>query len=58
MQREVSTLPNLAFATNSLVGNLGAPFRVSDEDGEDDHLQELGDNEPDVGQGALMVEDA
>lgn len=58
MQREVSTLPNPAFATNSLVGNLGAPFRVGEEDGEDDDLQGLGNNEPDEGQGALVVEDA
>lgn len=64
MQREESTLPSLNFATNSFVGNLGAPFRVSDEDGEDEELQELSNDEHELqerngeGQDALIVEDA
>lgn len=64
MQHEVSSLPSLAFATNSFVGNLGAPFRVNDEDGEDDELQILS-NDVHVlqernreSQSALIVEDA
>lgn len=44
IQTEASTLPNLAFATNSFVGNLGAPLRVTNEDEEDDELHDLGNN--------------
>ncbi len=64
MQHETSTLPSLAFATNSFVGNLGAPFRVSNEDDEDEELQDSGNNEHELqqqnheGQAALIVEDA
>ncbi len=41
MQSEASTLPDLTFAANSFVGNLGAPFRASDENGDDDEPQGL-----------------
>lgn len=64
MQHEASTLPSLAFATSYFVGNLGAPFRVSSEDDEEEELQDLGNNELEMqeqsqeGQAALMVEDA
>ncbi len=64
MQHEAYTLPSLAFATNSFVGNLGAPFRVSNEDDEDEEPHDLGNNEHEmqeqnqVGQTALIVEDA
>ncbi len=63
MQHEGS-LPSLAFATNSFVGNLGAPFRVNDGDGEEEELHDLGINEHELqelnheGQAALIVEDA
>ncbi len=64
MQHEASTLPSLAFATNSFVGNLGAPFRVSNEDDEDGELHDLDNNEYEMeeqnheGQAAVNVEDA
>ncbi len=63
MLLEVPTLPDLAFATNSFVGNLVASLRVSDEDEEDEELQELSNNEHEMqengeGRGALTVEDA
>lgn len=64
MQHDASTLPSLAFVTNSFVGNLGAPFRVSDEDDEDDEQHDVGNNEHEMqeqnheGQAALIVEDA
>ncbi len=64
MQHEASALPTLAFATNSFVGNLGAPLRVGNPDGEDEVLQELGNDEHEMqvqnheGQAALIVEDA
>jgi len=66
VQHEASTLPSLAFATNSFVGNLGAPFRISNEDDDDDdeEPQDLGNNEHELqeqrceGLGALIVEDA
>jgi len=64
MQGEVSTLPSLAFAANSLVGNLGASLRASNEDGEDEDLQELRNDEHELqeqngeGQGAPIIEDA
>ncbi len=64
MQHEESTLPSLAFTTSTLVGNLGAPFRVINEDDKDEELQGLGDNEYEMqeqnheGQAALVVEDA
>jgi len=62
MRHEASTLPSLAFATNSFVGNLGAPFRVSNEDDEDDQIQELGNDEHELqelnreGQGAPILD--
>ncbi len=67
MQHEASSLPSLAFATNSFVGNLGAPFRTSNEDGEDgknDELEDLNNDEHELqernreGQAALIAEDA
>lgn len=64
MQYEASTLPSLAFATNSFVGNLGAPFRASNEGDEDEELHDLGHNGHELqelnheGQVALIVEDA
>ncbi len=64
MQHETSTLPSLAFATNPFVGNMGAPFRVSNEEDEDDELQDLGDSVCELqelnreGQAVLIVEDA
>lgn len=64
MQHETSTLPSLVFATNSFVGNLGAPFRVSNEDDENEELHDLGKNEHELqeqnheGHAALIVEDA
>lgn len=64
MRHEASTLPSLAFTTNSFVGNLGAPFRVSNEDDEDEELPDQGENEHEMqeqnheGQAALIVEDA
>jgi len=63
MQDETSTLPSLAFAANSFVGNLGAPFRVREDD-EDTELDDLDHNEHEIreqnleGQPALIVEDA
>ncbi len=63
MQHEASTLPSLAFATNSFVGNLGAPFRVNNEDGGDEEPQ-MDSSEHEMrernreGKGTLMVEDA
>ncbi len=62
MQHEASTLPSLAFATNSFVGNLGAPFRVSNEDDEDEELHDLDNNEYETqeqiheGQAVLIVD--
>lgn len=62
-QHEASTLPSLEFATNSFVGNLGAPFRASNEDGENNELQNLDDDELELqeknreGQAALIAED-
>ncbi len=62
LQHESSTLPSLAFATNSFVANLGAPFRVSNEDDEDEESQDLGNNEHELqeqnheGETALIVE--
>ncbi len=35
---EAATLSDLAFATNSFVGNLGAPLRVSNEDGQGEEI--------------------
>lgn len=64
MQHEASSLSSLAFATNSFVGNLGAPFRGSNEDGENDELQDLNNYEHELqeqncdGQAALIAEDA
>ncbi len=64
MQDEASTLPSLAFATNSFVGNMGAPLRASNEDEEDEEPHDLGNNEHEMqemnqeGQAALIVEDA
>ncbi len=64
MQHEASALTSLAFATNSFVGNLGVPLRISKEDGEDGELHDRGDNEHEMqeqnheGQPALIVEDA
>ncbi len=64
MQHEASTLPSLSFATNSFVGNLGAPFRVSNEDGVNDELQDLNTDEHELqewnreGQATLIAEDA
>ncbi len=64
MKHEASILPSLAFATNSFVGNLWAPFRASNEDDEDEELHDLGDNEHEMqeqnheGQAALTAEDA
>lgn len=64
LQYETSTLPSMAFTTNSFVGNLGAPFRVDNEDDEDAELQDLGNNEHELqelnheGQAALIVENA
>lgn len=64
MQHETSTLPSLAFATNSFVGNLGAPFRVINEDEDEDELHDLGNNGHELqeldheGEGASIVEDA
>ncbi len=61
MQHEPSTLPSLAFVTNSFVGNLGAPFRVSNEDDGDEELHDLGSNEHEMqeqhheGQAALIT---
>ncbi len=61
---EAPSLPSLVFATNSFVGNLGAPFRVSNEDDEDEELPELTDVEHELQeqnserQGVLMVGDA
>lgn len=58
------TLPSLAFATNTFVGNLGAPFQVSSEGSEDEILQALGSDEYELqeqnreDQNALVVEDA
>ncbi len=45
VQHEASTLSSLAFATNSIVGNLGAHLRVGDEEGEDGELEELRNDE-------------
>ena len=64
MQHEASSLPSLALATNSFVGNLGAPFRTSNEDGENDELEDLNNDEYGLqeqnseGQAALIAEDA
>lgn len=64
MQHEASTLPSLDFATNSFVGNLGAPFRASNEDGENDELEDLNTDEHELqeqnreGQAALITENA
>ncbi len=65
MQHEASsTLPSLAFATNSFVGNLGAPLRADDEGDEDVEPQELSNNEHELQernpecQGVLTVEHA
>ncbi len=64
MQHESSTLPSQAFSMNSFVGNLGAPFRVGNEDDDDDGPQGLGDNDHDLhvlnheGQAALVPQDA
>ncbi len=64
MQHEASTLPTLAFATNSFIGNLGAPFRASNENGENDELEDLNNDEYELreqnceGQAALIAEDA
>ncbi len=61
MQHEAPTLPSLAFATESLVGNLGASFRVSDED---DELQDQSNNDHELrerngaGQDLLILENA
>lgn len=62
MEQDESTLQSIAFATNTFVGNLGAPLRLSYEDGEDDELQELSNDEHELqerngkGQGALKVD--
>ncbi len=64
MQHEASILPSLAFATNSFVGNLGAPFRVGNEDDEDGEQQGFSNDEHELqeqsgeGQGAIIAEDA
>lgn len=64
MQDESITLPSIVFGANSFVGNLGASFRVSNEDDEDEELHDLGDNELEMQeqnherQSALIVEDA
>ncbi len=63
VRNEASTLPSLAFATKSFVGNLAAPFRVYNEAGEDERLQEFSNDEHELreqngeGQSAL-IEDA
>ncbi len=63
MQHEASIIPSLA-PTNSFVGNLGAPFRASNEDGENGELQDLNDNKHELrersceGQAAPVAEDA
>ncbi len=62
MEHDESTLQSIAFAANTFVGNLGAPLRLSYEDGDDDELQELSHDEHELqewngeGQGALYVE--
>ncbi len=64
MQREESTLPSLHFATNSFVGNLGAPFRVSNDDDDDEELQGTSIDDHELrernieAQGVLVIEDA
>ncbi len=64
MQHEASSLPSPAFATNSFVGNLGAPFQVSNEDGEGDEVEDLNNDEHELqeqnreGQAELIAEDA
>lgn len=64
MQHGVSTLPSLHSATTSLVVNLGAPFRVSNEGDENEEQQDLGNNEHELqeqiheGQAAPIAEDA
>ncbi len=66
MQHEASSLPSLAFATNPIVGNLGAPLRVSDEDGEEEELPGPSNDEHELqeqngegqGQNSLIAEDA
>ncbi len=61
---EVSILSSIAFSTNSFVGNLGASFRVGDEDDEDGKPQGLGNSEHELEehnheeQAAPIVEDA
>lgn len=63
-QHEAPSFPSLAFATNSFVGNLGESFRVSNDDGEDEKVQEPTNDEFELqekngeGQAAPMVEDA
>lgn len=63
-QHEASTLPSLAFATNSIVGNLGASFRVGNDDDEDEESQDQSHNEQESQeqnhkrQAALITEDA
>jgi hypothetical protein len=64
MRHEASSLPSLDFATNSFVGNLGAPFRASNEDDENNELEDLNNDEHELqelnreGQAALIAEEA
>ncbi len=58
---ESSAIPSLTFVTNSFVGNLGAPFRVRNEDDKDEEPEYLGNDEHELnheGQATLIVEDA
>ncbi|TDL18622.1 hypothetical protein BD410DRAFT_842667 [Rickenella mellea] len=45
---EIGTIPEPAFATNSILGNLGAPLRVGrDGDYDDDEIEEIGRDDAD-----------